>query len=34
MRAGAARAAEYEELAAALRGALRALPVRVLDGSD
>ncbi len=31
MRAGAARAAEYEELAGALREALRALPVRVLD---
>ncbi|MGW0212740.1 LysR substrate-binding domain-containing protein, partial [Streptomyces sp. NPDC003233] len=31
MRAGAARSAEYEELAAALRGALRSLPVRVLD---
>ncbi|MGY0492072.1 LysR substrate-binding domain-containing protein [Streptomyces sp. WG-D5] len=33
MRAGAARSAEYEELAAALRTALRGLPVRVLgDG--
>ncbi|GEJ98080.1 LysR substrate-binding domain-containing protein [Streptomyces sp. NPDC003388] len=31
MRAGAARGAEYEELAAALREALRPLPVRVLD---
>ncbi|MFF7792294.1 LysR substrate-binding domain-containing protein [Streptomyces sp. NPDC007991] len=31
MRAGAARGAEYEELAAALRQALRPLPVRVLD---
>ncbi|MGQ5635349.1 MULTISPECIES: LysR substrate-binding domain-containing protein [unclassified Streptomyces] len=31
MRAGAARSAEYEELAAALRGALAALPVRVLQ---
>ncbi|MFI7009013.1 LysR substrate-binding domain-containing protein [Streptomyces sp. NPDC050145] len=30
MRAGAARGAEYEELAAALRGALTGLPVRVL----
>ncbi|MGA4839856.1 LysR substrate-binding domain-containing protein [Streptomyces sp. G45] len=30
MRAGAARAAEYEELARALREAVRALPVRVL----
>ncbi|WJV51254.1 LysR substrate-binding domain-containing protein [Streptomyces flavofungini] len=30
MRAGAARAAEYEELAGALREALRPLPVRVL----
>ncbi|WP_398660291.1 LysR substrate-binding domain-containing protein [Streptomyces misionensis] len=30
MRAGAARGAEYEELAAALREAMRALPVRVL----
>ncbi|WP_078965132.1 LysR substrate-binding domain-containing protein [Streptomyces aureocirculatus] len=30
MRTGAARAAEYEELAAALREALRPLPVRVL----
>ncbi|MQY35064.1 putative hydrogen peroxide-inducible genes activator [Streptomyces sp. RB17] len=30
MRAGAARSAEYEELAAALRGALGVLPVRVL----
>ncbi|MDC2945660.1 LysR substrate-binding domain-containing protein [Streptomyces heilongjiangensis] len=30
MRTGAARAAEYEELAAALRQALRPLPVRVL----
>ncbi|MFF2995830.1 LysR substrate-binding domain-containing protein [Streptomyces sp. NPDC057950] len=33
MRAGAARRAEYEELAAALREALRPLPVRVL-GQD
>ncbi|MFF5182513.1 LysR substrate-binding domain-containing protein [Streptomyces sp. NPDC000345] len=32
MRAGAARGAEYEELAGALREALRALPVRVWDG--
>ncbi|GGX59234.1 LysR substrate-binding domain-containing protein [Streptomyces minutiscleroticus] len=32
MRTGAARAAEYEELAAALREALHPLPVRVLDG--
>lgn len=31
MRVGAARAAEYEELAAALRQALRPLPVRVLE---
>ncbi|MFF9114623.1 hydrogen peroxide-inducible genes activator [Streptomyces massasporeus] len=31
MRMGAARAAEYEELAAALRQALRPLPVRVLE---
>ncbi|MFF4401770.1 LysR substrate-binding domain-containing protein [Streptomyces sp. NPDC001480] len=31
MRAGAARGAEYQELAAALREALRPLPVRVLD---
>ncbi|MFH8800161.1 LysR substrate-binding domain-containing protein [Streptomyces sp. NPDC017936] len=31
MRTGAARGAEYEELAAALREALRPLPVRVLD---
>ncbi|MGW5367561.1 LysR substrate-binding domain-containing protein [Streptomyces sp. NPDC004009] len=31
MRAGAARGAEYEELAAALREALRPLPVRVLN---
>ncbi len=31
MRAGAARSAEYEELASALREALRPLPVRVLD---
>jgi LysR family hydrogen peroxide-inducible transcriptional activator len=31
MRTGAARAAEYRELAAALRTDLRALPVRVLD---
>ncbi|GAA3495694.1 LysR substrate-binding domain-containing protein [Streptomyces prasinosporus] len=30
MRTGAARAAEYEELAAALRGAMRDLPVRVV----
>ncbi|QNS04381.1 LysR substrate-binding domain-containing protein [Streptomyces xanthii] len=30
MRSGAARSAEYEELAAALRGALTGLPVRVL----
>ncbi|WP_208034018.1 LysR substrate-binding domain-containing protein [Streptomyces cyanogenus] len=34
MRAGAARAAEYEELAEALREALRALPVRVLEEAD
>jgi LysR family hydrogen peroxide-inducible transcriptional activator len=33
MRTGAARAAEYRELAAALRGDLRSLPVRVLDGT-
>ncbi|MFF4587099.1 LysR substrate-binding domain-containing protein [Streptomyces sp. NPDC001388] len=32
MRAGAARGAEYEELAGALREALRTLPVRVWDG--
>ncbi|MFE7229453.1 hydrogen peroxide-inducible genes activator [Streptomyces sp. NPDC002405] len=32
MRTGAARAAEYRELAAALRTDLRPLPVRVLDG--
>ncbi|MDO0925959.1 LysR substrate-binding domain-containing protein [Streptomyces sp. TG1A-8] len=32
MRAGAARGAEYEALAAALREAMRPLPVRVLDG--
>ncbi|MER5597647.1 LysR substrate-binding domain-containing protein [Streptomyces sp. NPDC002265] len=31
MRTGAARGAEYQELAAALREALRPLPVRVLD---
>ncbi|WNM29912.1 hydrogen peroxide-inducible genes activator [Streptomyces sp. Li-HN-5-11] len=31
MRGGAARGAEYRELAAALRAALRPLPVRVLD---
>ncbi|MFF7165054.1 LysR substrate-binding domain-containing protein [Streptomyces sp. NPDC008086] len=31
MRTGAARAAEYEELASALREALRPLPVRVVD---
>ncbi|MFF9159625.1 LysR substrate-binding domain-containing protein [Streptomyces longwoodensis] len=31
MRTGAARSAEYEELATALRGALRPLPVRVLS---
>ncbi|MFE9447058.1 hydrogen peroxide-inducible genes activator [Streptomyces sp. NPDC006739] len=31
MRTGAARAAEYEKLAAALREALRALPVRVVN---
>jgi LysR family hydrogen peroxide-inducible transcriptional activator len=30
MRTGAARGAEYEELAAALRDAVRPLPVRVL----
>lgn len=30
MRAGAARGAEYQELAAALREEMRALPVRVL----
>ncbi|MFF4209979.1 LysR substrate-binding domain-containing protein [Streptomyces sp. NPDC001796] len=34
MRAGAARAAEYEELATALREALRPLPVRVLGPGD
>ncbi|MPY38067.1 LysR family transcriptional regulator [Streptomyces adustus] len=33
MRTGAARGAEYQELAAALREALRPLPVRVLDRS-
>ncbi|MGW2820598.1 LysR substrate-binding domain-containing protein [Streptomyces sp. NPDC001443] len=33
MRTGAARGAEYQELAAALREALRPLPVRVLDQS-
>ncbi|MEU6395001.1 LysR substrate-binding domain-containing protein [Streptomyces sp. NPDC046939] len=32
MRVGAARAGEYEELARALRGALRDLPVRVVRG--
>ncbi|MDQ0992813.1 LysR substrate-binding domain-containing protein [Streptomyces sp. V3I7] len=32
MRTGAARAAEYHELASALRESLRGLPVRVLDG--
>ncbi|WP_232838948.1 LysR substrate-binding domain-containing protein [Streptomyces triticisoli] len=32
-RTGAARAAEYQELAAALRTDLRPLPVRVLDGA-
>ncbi|MGV9605233.1 LysR substrate-binding domain-containing protein [Streptomyces sp. NPDC003631] len=34
MRAGAARGAEYEELAGALREALRPLPVRVLGPDD
>ncbi|MCT9081158.1 LysR substrate-binding domain-containing protein [Streptomyces fulvoviolaceus] len=34
MRTGAARGAEYAELAGALREALRPLPVRVLGGSD
>ncbi|MGW0080674.1 hydrogen peroxide-inducible genes activator [Streptomyces sp. NPDC003393] len=34
MRTGAARGAEYRELAAALREDLRALPVRVLDGGS
>ncbi|MFF8970575.1 LysR substrate-binding domain-containing protein [Streptomyces sp. NPDC014995] len=34
MRAGAARGAEYTELAAALREALRPLPVRVLGADD
>nr|BFD82947.1 LysR substrate-binding domain-containing protein [Streptomyces sp. Xyl84] len=34
MRTGAARGAEYRELAAALRTDLRALPVRVLDSED
>jgi LysR family hydrogen peroxide-inducible transcriptional activator len=34
MRTGAARGAEYEELAAALREALRPLPVRVLDAAE
>ncbi|MDX3577562.1 MULTISPECIES: LysR substrate-binding domain-containing protein [unclassified Streptomyces] len=34
MRVGAARGAEYEELAGALRGALRPLPVRVLGDDD
>lgn len=33
-RTGAARAAEYEELAAALREALRPLPVRVVENGD
>lgn len=33
MRVGSARGAEYEELAAALREAMRVLPVRVLDGA-
>ncbi|WP_189708699.1 LysR substrate-binding domain-containing protein [Streptomyces phaeofaciens] len=33
-RTGAARGAEYEELAGALREALRPLPVRVLGGDD
>lgn len=32
LRSGAARAHEYEELAAALREALRPLPVRVREG--
>ncbi len=32
MRAGAARSSEYEELAGALREALRPLPVRVVEG--
>lgn len=34
MRTGSARAAEYKELTAALRDALRPLPVRVLDGTN
>ncbi|WP_328873585.1 LysR substrate-binding domain-containing protein [Streptomyces sp. NBC_00287] len=34
MRTGAARGAEYQELAAALREALRPLPVRVVDGGE
>lgn len=34
MRTGAARQAEFEELAEALRGAMRGLPVRVLDGGS
>ncbi|MGV9455676.1 LysR substrate-binding domain-containing protein [Streptomyces sp. NPDC003635] len=34
MRSGAARGAEYQELATALRDALRPLPVRVVDGDD
>jgi len=34
LRAGAARAAEYEELAGALREALRPLPVRVVDAES
>ncbi|URN15209.1 MULTISPECIES: hydrogen peroxide-inducible genes activator [Streptomyces] len=34
MRAGAARAAEFEELAEALRGALASLPVRVLPAGS
>ncbi|MFI6880302.1 hydrogen peroxide-inducible genes activator [Streptomyces sp. NPDC050400] len=34
MRAGAARGTEYEELAAALRAALKPLPVRVLAATD
>ncbi|MER6677121.1 hydrogen peroxide-inducible genes activator [Streptomyces sp. NPDC000983] len=34
MRTGAARGTEYRELAAALREALRPLPVRVWDGGD
>ncbi|MDV9191419.1 hydrogen peroxide-inducible genes activator, partial [Streptomyces sp. SR27] len=34
MRAGAARHAEFEELAEELRGAMRGLPVRVVGGGS